>query len=164
MLGLSQDTVGLFLEEAIALGYCERDMYDKQCYYSISEPNTLLKEALRKNPSLGTLEEKTIDEEVKEKQQQKQEKSVTLTKPIHGLPPSPKVKTKMLDTLLGYIEECQPKTFTPSDVLNYVYSDEQQNQWTETQATKIFKAIAKALHYYWKQKKWQRVRVGVYRT
>ncbi|MGK7896452.1 MAG: hypothetical protein AB4372_23250, partial [Xenococcus sp. (in: cyanobacteria)] len=64
----------------------------------------------------------------------------------------------------GYIEECQPKTFTPSDVLNYVYSDEQQNQWTETQATKIFKAIAKALHYYWKQKKWQRVRVGVYRT
>ncbi len=40
LLGLSQDTVGLFLEEAIALGYCERDRYDKDCYVSVPEPKT----------------------------------------------------------------------------------------------------------------------------
>ncbi len=287
--GLSQDTVELFLDKAIALGYCDRDIYDKNCYYSVPDDKALVEEAFSNNPYKRNFERKTTNEEVKETQQPNQEASLTLTKPLHNLPPSPrvkmtipdtimgyiieyqpdtftvkdvvnylyseteqaswsktqvrqvntsisnilwgskekqweriqpgvyrplrpfqddsnsvtepettafssdpqertnedarpqqqesvtltnpnhnlppspKVKIKMLDTLFGYIEECQPKNFTPSDVVNYLYSDGEQNQWTETQAGKIFKAIAEALHYYSKQKKWQRVRARVYR-
>ncbi len=264
LLGLSQDTVELFLEEAIAIGYCERDNYDKHCYYSVSEPKTLLQEALRNNPYKRTFEKKAKDEEVKEKQQQNQEDSVTLTeanfnhnlpfsprvkmtipdtiigyiiecqpktfkagdvfnylysdsqqaswskaqknlvktsitnglyryddkpwkrvnpgvyqpllpievkylgsltqnKPNHNLPPSPKVKMNMLDTILGYIHSCQPKTFKAGDVFNYLYSNAIQKQWTESQRDKYFSAIANGLHYYWKQNKWKRIKMGVYR-
>ncbi len=37
LLGLSLDTVELFLDEAIALRYCERDIYDKDCYLKCRE-------------------------------------------------------------------------------------------------------------------------------
>ena len=88
---------------------------------------------------------------------------LTTIKPTHDLPPSPKVKMNMLDTIWGYIDEYSPKTFTIKDVINYLYSDAIQKEWTEADRDKYFSAISNGLSYYWKQKKWQRVRVGVYR-
>ena len=163
LLGLSQDTVELFLEEAINKGYCERDSYDKSCYYSVSEPKTLLKEALRNNSPLRTFEKKTIDEGVKEKQQPNQEESLAKTKPAHKLPPSPKVKMSIPDTIMGYIVECQPKTFTSSDVLNYFYSDEEQKRWSEAQKKKVIKSIRNGLSN-GNNRNWRRVKRGVYQT
>ncbi len=117
------------------------------------EPNSI--------PEPEKIEPSSEAPEITHEAQEEQKESASLRK--HHLPVSPKVKSKMLDTLLGYIAECHPKTFTPTDVLNYLYSDEQQNQWTETQADKILTAISNGLHYYSKQKQWRRIRVGVYR-
>ncbi len=157
LLGLSQDTVELFLDKAIAIGYCERDAYDKQCYYSVSEPKTLLKEALRNNPYKKTFEKKTTDEEVKENQ----EESVTLTKPTHSLPLNPRVKMTIPDTIMGYIAECQPKTFTLEDLLNYLYSDGEQRPWSEAQNTKVIKSIRGGLSH-GNNRNWRLLRAGVY--
>lgn len=160
-LGLSQDTVGLFLDQAIALGYCERDMYDQQCYYSISDPKTLLKKALRDNAPLRTFEKKTTSKDTQEKQQQSQKESVTLTKTHQNLVPSPRVKMSIPDTIMGYITECQPKTFTPSDVLNYLYSDEEQKRWSKAQKHKVIKSIRGGLSN-GNNKNWRRLKRGVY--
>ncbi len=162
LLDLSQDTLELFLEEAIALGYCERDMYDKQCYYSISDPKTLLKKALRDNAPLRTFEKKTTSKDVQEKQQQSQKESVTLTKTHQNLVPSPTVKMSIPDTIMGYIAECQPKTFTSSDVLNYLYSDEEQKRWSKTQKHKVIKSIRNGLCN-GNNRNWRRIKIGVYR-
>ncbi len=152
LLGLSQDTVGLFLEEAIALGYCERDSYDKQCYYSVSEPKTLLKEALRNNPykSISTKAQETSTE------------SVSTIKPLHQLPPNPKVKMTAGDTIQGYVTECQPKTFTSKDVVNYLYSDAEQQSWSQSQKTRVGQIIRGGLSNY-NNKNWKRIRTGVYK-
>ncbi len=158
LLGLSQDTVGLFLEEAIALGYCERDSYDKQCYYSVSEPKTLLKEALRNNSP----ESKKTNEEVKEKQQLLQEESVPLTKALHNLPPSPKVKRTLLSTIQGYIAECQPVKIKAQNVVDYLYSDAIQSSWSDTQNKKILHSIAATLSEY-NNREWRRIQTGVYK-
>ena len=161
-LGLSQDTVELFLEEAIALGYCERDMYDKQCYYSVSDTKAWLEKAFKDNPPLGTFGEKTTDKAAKEKQQQNQGESVTLTEPTHKLPPSQFVKMTIPDTILGYINSCHPKTFTSNDVVNYLYSETEQKHWSKEQTTQITNSIAGGLSYY-NRRKWFKVRPGVYR-
>ena len=161
LLDLSQDTVGLFLEEAIALGYCERDSYDKSCYYSVSEPKTLLQEALRNNPYKRTLEKKAKDEEVKEKQQLLEEESVTKREPTRSLPSSPRVKMSIADTIIGYITECQPKTFSIQDVVNYLYSPTQQQQWSGIQRKQIITSISNSLRGT-KEKQWKRINPGVY--
>ncbi len=158
---MSQDTVGLFLEEAIALGYCERDSYDKSCYYSVSEPKTLLQEAFRNNPYKRTFEKKATNEGVKEKQQLLEEESVTKREPTRSLPSSPRVKMSIADTIMGYITECQPKTFSIQDVVNYLYSPTQQQQWSGIQRKQIITSISNSLRGT-KEKQWKRIKPGVY--
>ncbi len=161
-LDLTTETVQLYLDEAIKRGYCGRDIYDSNCYVSVLEPKTLVKEPFTDNPYKRTYERKTRNEEVKEKQQQNQEESVTLTKPTHNLPPNPRVKMTVPDTIMGYIAECQPKTFTHEDVLNYLYSDGEQKRWSEAQTKKVIKSIRGGLSH-GNNRNWIRVRAGVYK-
>ena len=162
LLGLTPETIELFLDEARALGYCERDIYDKNCYYSVPDEKALVEEAFKDNPYKRTFEKKTTTNDAQEKQQLKHLESVTLTEPTHNLPPSPKVKMTIPDTILGYIDSCHPKTFKAEDVVNYLYSAQEQKQWSKSQRSQITHSITAGLSYY-NQRNWKRVRAGVYR-
>ncbi len=162
LLGLTPETIELFLDEAIALGYCDRDIYDKSCYYSVPDNKALVEEAFKDNPYKRTFEEKTTTNDVEEKQPTKQDESVTLTKPLHNLPPSPRVKMTLLSTIQGYIAECKPVKIKAQNVVDYLYSDSDQSSWSNTQNQKILHSIAATLSSY-NNKEWRRLRTGVYK-
>jgi len=172
LLGLSQEAMGTFLAKAVMSGYCERDIYDKDCYFSLPDKSDSVDIPSTNNPYKKTLDGLAInqevksnnDEEEKEDEQEKSKKYVVFskTKPNHNLPFSPHVKMNLLETIDGYISECQPKTFTPQDLLNYLYSEEQQEQWTDNQKKDNFICIKNALKYYSKKNHFLRVRNGVY--
>ncbi len=169
LLGLSQEKVKTFLDKAIYLGYCERDIYDTDCYFSVPNKSDLSDIPSTNNPYKTTLDSevtsKDVDLNQKQEEQQKEKKYVVFskTKPNHNLPPSPYVKMNLLETIEGYISECQPKTFTNQDVLNYLYSEQQQEQWTDNQRKDNFLCLKNALNYYYKQGHWNRVKIGLYR-
>ncbi len=66
------------------------------------------------------------------------------------------------DTILGYIDSCQPTTFTVKDVVNYLYSETEQKHWSKQQKTQIINSIGGKLSYY-NKRNWKRVKIGVYK-
>ena len=91
----------------------------------------------------------------------KESAPLTETNFNHSLPFSPKVKMTIPDTVLGYIAECQPETFTVKDVVNYLYSQAEQKQWSKTQNRQVITSISNIL---WgsKHQQWIRVQPGLY--
>lgn len=161
LLSLSLDTVVLYLEEAIDRGFCGRDKYDRECYLSLPDKKALLEEAFSNNPY------KSIKANVKastsdSKTNLNQKAVTTLERPTHSLPLNPRVKMTIPDTIQGYILERQPDTFIIKDVINYLYSQTEQKQWSAIQRKQIITSISNSLSKS-KEKEWSRIQPGVYK-
>ena len=83
---------------------------------------------------------------------------------LYNLPPSPKLKPTLLETVNEYIAKFTPKRFSIVDVVNYLYPDSQQLNWSKTRKNKVRQAIANVLgRSDYLGKHWKRIKPGVYR-
>ena len=138
---LSVDLVELYLEEAITKGYLKLDEFDSSCY--IAQGHNSLSNSMTDPPS-------------------KQNKSLANRK-SYNLPPSNKLKPTLLETIRSYIVEYSPTSFSIGDVINYLYSQQQQSDWSQTKKNKVRSSISNVLgRKAYLGQQWKKLKPGIY--
>jgi hypothetical protein len=156
---LSADLVELYLEEAVARGYIEQDEFDGNCY--LTTRDTVNKAMSKQNE---TRDVEQLNSPVSESKLQPGIEPSQKFHPLNNLPPSNQLQPTLLETLQQYIVKYNPKSFSIEEVVNYLYPQKQQLDWSPTQKNKIRASISNVLSrksylgLYWK-----RVEKGVYR-
>ena len=149
---LGIELVELYLEEGIKRGYVKRDEYDRNCYIAQGE-SSKSKSLTQQN---GAVLKPTIEVQKSPRTNQ--------SKKLYNLPSSGKLKPTLLETVNQYIVKCSPKRFSVEDVLNYLYPQKQQLNWSKTQKTKVRQALANVLgRKAYLGKEWNRIKPGIYR-
>ena len=153
---LSAEIVELYLDEAVNRGLIKRDEFDNQCYVAVLNNDILNKNSAQSNEN--------SEEAQKQQKAQPRPGGTKQIKTKHrNLPPSSKLKLTLLQTVEQYIAESSPTSFSAEDVINYLYSTEQQTKWSQGRTRKIKASIFNVLcrkayvDIYWK-----RVESGVY--
>ena len=145
---LSAELVELCLNEAITRGYIEQDDGDRHCY--IVKPQS---DIITDTSAV-----------IEDNQRQRNLNPNNRTRKLHNLPSSSKLKQTLVETVNGYIVQCNPKRFVIQDVVNYLYSEKQRLNWSKTKRIKVYQSIAKVLgRKAYLGKEWQRIEPGVYR-
>jgi hypothetical protein len=138
---LSVDLVELYLESAITKGYLKLDEFDSSCY--IAQERDKFSNSIQ-----GSLS--------------KPKKSLANRK-HYNLPSSSKLKPTLLETVHLYIQQCSPTHFSIEDVINYLYSQQQQLNWSQTKKNKVRSSISNVLgRKIYLGKQWKRLKPGVY--
>jgi hypothetical protein len=156
---LSADLVKLYLEEAVARDYIKQDEFDGNCYLTTRDTDT---KAMSKQN--GTRDVEQLRSPVSESKPQPGIEPIQKFHPLNNLPPSNQLQSTLLETLQQYIVKYNPKSFSIEEVVNYLYPQKQQLDWSPTQKNKIRASISNVLSrksylgLYWK-----RVEKGVYR-
>jgi hypothetical protein len=154
---LSVDLVELYLDEAIAKGLIERDQFDNHCYLAKSrdhqkelasgKQNSDVAQQIVPNPS---------------KNQVKDDSKSRNPKP-YNLPHSTKLKPTLLETVTQYIVDCNPQRFSMGDIVNYLYTQKQQLNWSKAKKNQVCSCISNVLgRQAYLNKYWSRIRPGVY--
>jgi hypothetical protein len=156
---LSADLVELYLESAITRGYLKLDEFDSSCYIAQGH-NSLsnLMSDLPKKPQksaectpLATGNALPVG------------RGLANRKP-YDLPPSNKLKPTLLETIRLFIASSRPTRFSIEDVINYLYPQPQQSDWSQSTKNKVRSSISNVLgRKAYLGKQWQRIRPGIYR-
>lgn len=167
---VSQEEAELYLNQAVERGYCQRDEYDRHCYWSAKADDTselsfknLLgdlysPQSEEANASTLPTEEEAGEAEPKDNSTNRQRQKT------YGLPPSSKIKERLIDTLVELMRQRTPEEVSISDVVDYLYTPKQQQKWSKATRYKVRTSISNALaRDSYLGKKWERVRTGVYR-
>lgn len=150
---LSVELVELYLEEAVKRGYLEPDYLDSSCYIARS-----IKDSGADSESIALVKQNG-DVVIKTDENQVASSS---RKP-YNLPPSSKLKPTLLETIEQYIVKCSPKRFSIQDVVNYLYPQKQQLDWSQAKKNKVGSCISNILsRKTYLGKYWTRTKPGVY--
>lgn len=154
---LSDEIVDLYLDEAVNRGLIERDEFDNQCYITVSNKEISNKNLAQSNGHSRELEKQPIA-------QPRQRRTKQIQTKHRNLPPSSKLKLTLLETMKQYMTECNPKRFSAENVINYLYSTEQQAKWPRSNAHKVRVSISNVLsRKEYLGKYWKRVEPGIYK-
>ncbi len=154
---LGAELVELYLNEAITRGYIEQDDGDPHCYIVKPQSDIIT------DTSAKQKEDSSLDV-VQDNQRLRNSNPNNQSRKLYKLPSSSKLKRTLLETVNGYIVKCSPKRFSIEDVVNYLYPEKQQLDWSKTTRIKVYQAIANALgRKAYLGKEWQRIEPGVYR-
>ncbi len=154
---LSVDLVELYLDEAIARGFIERDQFDNHCYLAKSSDHQ--KELASSEQNFDVAQQ--IVPNATENHVAGNFKSQN-PKP-YNLPHSTKLKPTLLETVTHYIANCNPRSFSIEDLVNYLYTQKQQSKWSQAKKNKVRGCISNVLgRKAYLNKYWSRIRPGVY--
>ena len=109
---IDNEIVRLYLDEGIKRGYLERDRFDPNCYRSKS----------KEGEDSSQLFEPEVVEETEVAEEAPKKKSDLTNSYAYKLPPSPKLKATLLETVQEYLLSQTPKRFSIRNVINYLYS------------------------------------------
>ena len=156
---LSVEMVDLYLDEAVNRGLIERDRFDKQCYIAVmnNQNNQISTNDLaQRNGHSGEQQKQQKTQGRKRRSQKKRTK-------YRNLPFSARLKLTLQETVRHYIADLSPERFSAEDVINYLYSTEQQEKWTHNNVRKIKVSIFNVLsRKEYLDKYWKRVEPGTY--
>ena len=153
---LSVEMVDLYLDEAINRGIIETDEFDNQCYVAQLDSSINFTDLAQSNGHSEELQHRILQTGTKNTEQ--------IQTKHRNLPPSPNLKLTLLETVRQYIAESNPKRFSAEDVINYLYSIEQQTSWSRNNTRKIRVSIFNVLsRKAYLNKYWKRVKPGIYR-
>ena len=164
---LSEELVELYLEEAIRRGYLELDEFDNNCYVAKAKNNSKSEAFIEQNGQLTGRSEAATPcpkENIAKRSVTTVRLSGRESGKSYNLPPSDKLKPTLLETIEQYINKCSPKRFSIEDVINYLYPQKQQLDWSQTKKNKVRSCISNVLgRKAYLGKHWSRIKPGVYR-
>lgn len=163
-LDLTEESLELYLNQAIDRGYCRLDTYDRNCYTTTeSQQGASVETSPVFSNDADSGEAKAAGDLADDSVEQTSSNKSGMRK-LHNLPESNKLKVTLLETIRGFLKECKPKVFSTREIIDYLYSERQQSNWTTTRRTKIRQSIANVLgRRDYLGREWVRVKPGIYR-
>jgi hypothetical protein len=171
---LNSEIVKLYLDEGIKRGYLEKDAFDPNCYRANKPRSRRVKDALIGSNRTGEVEFFEQPHEFRESEDTSegsrlavanyQEEKSTLTRAYaYKLPPSSKLKVTLLETIQGYLKQKNPLRFSIENVMNYLYSTAEQENWSKETKDKVRSSISNVLsRKTYLNKEWKRIKTGTY--
>lgn len=168
---LSFELIELYLDEAIKRSYLKRDEYDRNCYLAMNtqtDGSLLSKDKSAIRSAVDRNKDRLKSPDLSPTPNAPQAKKTRATgsnqaKKLNHLPHSSRLKRTLVKTVQEYIVNSSPKKFSAQDIIDYLYTEKQQLNWSKTKKTKVYQAIANVLsRSNYVGTEWKRVQPGVY--
>jgi hypothetical protein len=171
---LSSEIVKLYLDEGIKRGYLEKDAFDPNCYRANKPRTRRVKDALIGSNRIGDVESDEQPHEFIESEDTlkssrltvdnfKEENSSLTRAYAYKLPPSSKLRVTLLETIQEYLKQKNPLRFSIENVMNYLYSTAEQENWSKETRDKVRSSISNVLsRKAYLNKEWKRIKSGTY--
>ena len=164
------EIVKLYLDEGIKRGYLEKDAFDLNCYRA--EKETVGARSLFEHRNGGEKMELAMSEEKEERPcgfsirqgTREEEENLSFARAYaYKLPPSPKLKATLLETVREYMISETPRRFSIRNVINYLYPIAEQQSWSRETKNKVGNCISNVLsRKAYLNKEWKRIKPGTY--